>query len=31
MAKHGTLPEFPYQRHLEVGDKARMNLRRVEI
>ena len=22
MAKHGTLPEFLYQRHLEVGDQV---------
>ena len=25
MAKHGTLPEFLYQRHLEVGDKVHLN------
>ena len=25
MAKHGTLPEFIYQRHLEVGDKMHLN------
>ena len=27
MAKHGTLAEFLYQRHLEVGDKVHMNFR----
>ena len=27
MAKHGTLPTFLYQRHLEVGDKLHMNFR----
>ena len=26
MAKHGTLPEYLYQRHLEVGDKVNLNL-----
>ena len=25
MAKHGTLPEYLYQRHLEVGDKVNLN------
>ena len=25
MAKHGTLPEFLYQRHLEVGDKVNLD------
>ena len=25
MAKHGTLPEFIYQRHLEVSDKVHLN------
>ena len=25
MAKHGTLPEFLYQRHLEVSDKVHLN------
>ena len=25
MAKHGTLPEFLYQRHLDVGDKVHLN------
>ena len=25
MAKHGTLPEYPYQRHLEVGDMVNLN------
>ena len=25
MAKHGTLPEYFYQRHLEVGDKVNLN------
>ena len=27
MAKHGTLPEYLYQHHLEVGDKVNMNFR----
>ena len=26
MAKHGILPEYLYQRHLEVGDKVNLNL-----
>lgn len=25
MAKHRTLPEYLYQRHLEVGDKVNLN------
>ena len=25
MSKHGTLPEYLYQRHLEVGDKVNLN------
>ena len=25
MAKHGTLPEYLYQRHLEVGDRVNPN------
>ena len=25
MAKHGTLPEYLYQCHLEVGDKVNLN------
>ena len=25
MAKHGTLPEYLYQRRLEVGDKVNLN------
>ena len=25
MAKHDTLPEYLYQRHLEVGDKVNLN------
>lgn len=25
MAKHGTLPEYLYQRHLEGGDKINLN------
>ena len=25
MAKHGTLPEYLYQRHLEVGGKVNLN------
>ena len=25
MAKHGTLPEYLYQHHLEVGDKVNLN------
>ena len=25
MAKHGTLPEYLYKRHLEVGDKVNLN------
>lgn len=25
MAKHGTLPEFVYQRHLIVGEKVSLN------
>ena len=25
MAKHGTLPEFLYQRHFEVSDKVHLN------
>jgi len=25
MAKHGSLPEFLYKRHLEVGDKVHLN------
>ena len=25
MAKHGTLPEYLYQRHLEVGDQVNLN------
>ena len=25
MAKHGTLPEYLYRRHLEVGDKVNLN------
>ena len=25
MAEHGTLPEYPYQRHLEVGDMVNLN------
>ena len=25
MAKHGTLPGYLYQRHLEVGDKVNLN------
>ena len=25
MAKHGKLPEYLYQRHLEVGDKVNLN------
>ena len=25
MVKHGTLPEYLYQRHLEVGDKVNLN------
>ena len=25
MAKHGTLPKYLYQRHLEVGDKVNLH------
>ena len=25
MAKHGTLPEYLYQRHFKVGDKVNLN------
>ena len=27
MAKHGTLPEYLYKRHLEVGDKVNLNFK----
>ena len=27
MAKHGTLPEYRYQRHLEVGDKVNLDFK----